>query len=131
MVRDHYLKAAHFAQDTKLAGEVELLILLVFEFTEFLLNKLGVEDLGAVYPHRVHLSRQFPLRAQPQSRRWPYPLAQKVKRLELQPIDKPGKCCGFGGTFAVKNFDVSAPTLSEKVRTVLNASLLKHSNPRR
>jgi L-lactate dehydrogenase complex protein LldE len=61
MVRDHYLKAAHFAQDTKLAGEVELLIPLVLAFTEFLLNRLGVEDLGAVYPHRVKRT-DYPLR---------------------------------------------------------------------
>jgi L-lactate dehydrogenase complex protein LldE len=120
MVRDHYLKAAHLAQDSKLACEVELLIPRVFEFTEFLLNRLGVEDIGAVYPHRVtyhascHSVRSLNLGD------GPIRLLKKVKRLELQPIDDPDKCCGFGGTFAVKNFNVSAAMLSEAVRTVLN-----------
>jgi L-lactate dehydrogenase complex protein LldE len=120
MVRDHYLKAAHLAQDTKLADEIELLVPRVFEFTEFLLNRLGVEDLGAVYPHRVtyhascHSVRSLNLGD------GPIRLLKKVRRLELQPIDNPGNCCGFGGTFAVKNFDVSAAMLSETVRTVLN-----------
>lgn len=120
MVRDQYLKAAHLAQDAKLAGEVELLTPRVYEFTEFLLNRLGVDDLGAVYPHRVtyhascHSVRSLNLGD------GPIRLLKKVKRLELQPIDDPANCCGFGGTFAVKNFDVSAAILSETVRAVLN-----------
>lgn len=120
MVRDHYLKAAHLVQDAKLAAEVELLLPRVFEFTEFLVNKLGVEDVGAAYPHRVtyhvscHSERSLHLGNGPMR------LLNNVKGLELLSIESPGECCGFGGTFAVKNFDVSAAMLSEKVRTVLN-----------
>jgi L-lactate dehydrogenase complex protein LldE len=120
MVRDHYLKAARMAQDAKFIADVELMIPRVFEFTEFLLNKLRVDDVGAIYPHSVtyhsscHSMRSLNLGDGPTR------LLKKVKGLELRSISHPDECCGFGGTFALKNFDVSAAMLSEKVRTVLN-----------
>lgn len=120
MMRDHYLKAAHLANDAKLAEDIQSLLPRVFEFTEFLTNKLGVEDVGAVYPHRVtyhtscHSERSLHLGD------GPVRLLKNVQGLQLMNIESPEECCGFGGTFAVKNFDVSSAMLSEKVRTVLN-----------
>ena len=53
MMRDHYLKAAEMDGDAKLAADVEALLPRVYEFSEFLVRKLGIEDVGAVYPHKV------------------------------------------------------------------------------
>jgi len=50
----------------------------------------------------------------------PVRLLNKVRGLELLSIENPQECCGFGGTFSIKNADVSSAMLAEKVRTVLN-----------
>ena len=42
------------------------------------------------------------------------------ERLQLMNLEDPQECCGFGGTFAIKNADVSSAMLADKVRTVLN-----------
>jgi L-lactate dehydrogenase complex protein LldE len=120
MMRDHYLKAAEMANDPKLAADVESLLPRIYEFSEFLVNKLGVEDIGAFYPHKVtyhsscHSMRSLHLGE------IPIRLLNKVRGLEFVPIENPQECCGFGGTFAIKNADVSSAMLSDKVRCVLN-----------
>ena len=120
MMRDHYLKAAEGADDHKLAAEIQLLLPRVYEFTEFLVNKLGVEDVGATYAHKVtyhtscHSQRSLHLGD------IPVRLLKKVRGLELAQIENPQECCGFGGTFSIKNADVSSAMLADKVRSVLN-----------
>ncbi len=120
MMRDHYRKAAELAQDTKLAAEVEMLLPRVYEFTEFLVKKLGVEDVGATFAHKVtyhtscHSQRSLHLGD------IPIRLLKRVRSLELLPLENPQECCGFGGTFSIKNADVSSAMLADKVRTVLN-----------
>ena len=120
MMRDHYMKAAELAQDTKLAADVESLLPRIYEFTEFLVKKLGVEDVGATYPHKVtyhtscHSQRSLHLGD------IPIRLLKQVRSLELLPLENPQECCGFGGTFSIKNADVSSAMLADKARTVLN-----------
>lgn len=120
MIRDHYLKAAIAAHDSQLAADVEALLPRVFEFSEFLVTKLGVEDVGASYPHSVtyhascHSVRSLHLGD------IPLRLLRKVSGLELVSMENAQECCGFGGTFAIKNADVSSAMLADKVRTVLN-----------
>ena len=53
MIRDHYPKLAREMNDPGLVADVDQLVPRVFEFSEFLVKKLGVEDVGAYYPHRV------------------------------------------------------------------------------
>jgi L-lactate dehydrogenase complex protein LldE len=119
MMRDHYGKAAEMAGDAGLAAEIETLLPRVYEFSEFLVRKLGVEDVGASYPHRVtyhascHSMRSLHLGD------IPIRLLKKVRGLELQPIQNMQECCGFGGTFSIKNADVSSAMLADKVRDVL------------
>jgi len=120
MMRDHYRKAAELAQDAKLAADVDSLLPRVYEFTEFLVKKLGVEDVGATFPHKVtyhtscHSQRSLHLGD------IPIRLLKQVRSLELLPLENPQECCGFGGTFSIKNADVSSAMLADKVRTVLN-----------
>jgi len=120
MVRDIYLRAAELFEDHKLAAEVEALVPRVYELTEFLVYRLGLEDVGAYYPHRVtyhptcHSLRflhvgDAPLR-----------LLRAVRGLDLVELPGAEECCGFGGTFALKNVDTSLAMLSDKLRCVLD-----------
>ncbi|HEV2462892.1 MAG TPA: (Fe-S)-binding protein [Acidobacteriaceae bacterium] len=120
MVRDHYLKMAHATGDAALIKDVGELLPHVYELTELLVNKLGVEDVGAYYPHRVtyhascHSLRSLHLGD------LPLRLLRKVRGIDLVELENIDQCCGFGGTFAVKNGDVSAAMLTDKLRCVEN-----------
>ncbi|WP_139992485.1 MULTISPECIES: (Fe-S)-binding protein [Paenibacillus] len=90
-----------------------------FEFTQFMVQVLGVTDVGASFPHKVtyhpscHGSRILGVKAEPLA------LIQNVKGLELVPLPFAEDCCGFGGTFAVKMADISGAMVTEKVDHVL------------
>ncbi|MFI6478992.1 (Fe-S)-binding protein [Nonomuraea sp. NPDC050663] len=91
----------------------------VYDLSEFLLDVLEVEDVGAYFPHRVtyhptcHSLRGLRLGDKPAR------LLSKVRGLELVPLGGAEECCGFGGTFSVKNPAISAAMCSDKVRNVL------------
>ena len=120
MVRDAYPRVAELAGDDGLARDVRALGERVFELSELLVDVLGVEDVGAYYPHRVtyhptcHSLRLLKVGDKPLR------LLRAVRGLELVELDEPYECCGFGGTFAVKNADVSTAMLADKVRHVLD-----------
>jgi L-lactate dehydrogenase complex protein LldE len=92
----------------------------VYEFSELLVDRLGVEDVGAVFPHRVtyhptcHSTRVLHVGDRPLR------LLRAVRGIELVELGDASECCGFGGTFAVKNADVSMAMLSDKLRHVLD-----------
>jgi len=121
LVRELYPALAQRTGDAALVAEVERLGERVFEFSEFLVKQLGVSDVGAYYPHRVtyhptcHSLRGLKVGDAPAQ------LLQNVRGLELVPLENEAECCGFGGTFAVKNADTSLAMLSDKVRCVLNS----------
>jgi L-lactate dehydrogenase complex protein LldE len=93
----------------------------VFELSELLIGKLGIDDVGAEFPHRVayhptcHSLRALRLGDAPLR------LLHAVRGLELVDLPQADECCGFGGTFAVKNPEVSAAMLDDKVRSLLAA----------
>lgn len=121
MIRDHYPKLARLAGDAQLEREVRELAPRVWEFGEFLVKVLGVEQVGAYYPHRVayhptcHSLRELRLGD------IPLRLLRGVKGIELVELERPLECCGFGGTFAVKNAPTSSAMLADKVADVLNS----------
>jgi L-lactate dehydrogenase complex protein LldE len=92
----------------------------VYELSEFLVDRLGVEDVGAYFPHRVtfhptcHSLRELRVGDRPLR------LLRAVKGIELVELEQASECCGFGGTFAVKNAEVSSAMLADKVRAVLD-----------
>ena len=92
----------------------------LYELTEFLVDHLGVEDVGASFPHRVTLHPTCHslrlLRVGDRPRR----LLAAVRGIDLVEMEEAGECCGFGGTFAIKNADVSMAMLSDKLRHVLD-----------
>jgi L-lactate dehydrogenase complex protein LldE len=89
-----------------------------FELSEFLVDVLGVTDVGASFPHRVtyhptcHSLRM--LRVGDRPRR----LLEAVRGIDLVDLPEAHECCGFGGTFAVKNPDVSVAMGADKARHV-------------
>jgi len=120
MVRDMYRFAAEVHQDAKLANEVALLSERVYEFSEFIVNRLGIQDVGAYYPHRVtyhptcHSLRGIKVGDAPEQ------LLRAVRGIDYVPLTQSNECCGFGGTFAVKNADTSMAMLGDKIRHILD-----------
>jgi L-lactate dehydrogenase complex protein LldE len=92
----------------------------VHELSEYLVDVLGVEEVGAYYPHRVtyhptcHSLRTLHIADRPTR------LLSHVGGLEFVQLSDAEECCGFGGTFAVKNADVSTAMLSDKLRNILD-----------
>ncbi len=120
MVRELYPMAAELIGDKQLLYEVEELAPKVFELSEFLVNKLSVTDVGAYYPHRVtyhptcHSLRMLKVGDVPLE------LLRAVRGIDFVELPEAKECCGFGGTFAVKNADTSVAMLSDKLRHVLD-----------
>lgn len=121
MVREHYPRLAAKSGDHGLESEVRELVPRVFELSELLVDELGVSDVGAYYPHRVvyhpscHGLRLLKLGDRPLS------LLRNVGAIDLRELTGAEECCGFGGTFAVKNADTSAAMLGDKVGAVLES----------
>ncbi len=119
-VREQYAVLAGRAGDHGLRREVEALAPRVHELSELLVDVLGAEDVGAVFPHRVtyhptcHSVRVLGVGDRPVR------LLRAVRDLELVELPDALECCGFGGTFAVKNADTSMAMLTDKLRHVLS-----------
>jgi L-lactate dehydrogenase complex protein LldE len=92
----------------------------VFELSEFLIDRLGVVDVGASFPHRVTLHPTCHSLRLLQIGDRPRRLLEAVRGIELVDLGAERECCGFGGTFAIKNADTSMAMLSDKVRHVLD-----------
>ena len=120
MIRDHYPKMAETTGDASLMQAVDGLLPRVFEFSEFLVHKLGMEDVGAYYPHRVTYHASCHSLRGLQLGDLPLRLLRNVRGIDLVELADIDRCCGFGGTFAIKNGDVSAAMLAEKMRDVEN-----------
>ncbi len=91
----------------------------VYELTEFLVDVLGAEDVGASFPHRVTLHPTcHSVRALGVGDR-PARLLRAVRGIDLVELEDALECCGFGGTFAVKNAEVSMAMLGDKLGRVL------------
>ena len=120
MVRELFPMAANLAKDSRLAEKVEELAPKVFELSEFLVKEFKVTDVGAYYPHRVtyhptcHSLRMLKVGDAPLE------LLRNVRGMDLVELPEAKECCGFGGTFAVKNADTSAAMLGDKIRRVLD-----------
>jgi L-lactate dehydrogenase complex protein LldE len=119
MMRDQYPGLFEELGNEELRKDLAALLPRVFELSEFLVDKLGVEDVGAYFPHRVtyHASCHG-LRALHLGDR-PFRLLAKVRGLELVALNNLDRCCGFGGTFSIKNAEVSSAMLSGKLLDIL------------
>ena len=86
----------------------------VFELSELLVHRLGVEDVGASFRGRVAYHPTCHSLRVTKVGDAPMRLLRKVRRLELVQVANAEECCGFGGTFSLKNADVSNAMLSDK-----------------
>jgi L-lactate dehydrogenase complex protein LldE len=108
------------AGETGLADDAAALAERTYELSQFLVDVLGVTDVGAYYPHRVtyhptcHSLRMLHVGDRPLR------LLRAVRGLELVELPGADQCCGFGGTFAVKNADTSTAMLADKMANVLS-----------
>jgi L-lactate dehydrogenase complex protein LldE len=119
-VRHQHAMVARRFGDEQLARRAEAVAARSFELSELLTDVLGVEDVGAYYPHRVtyhptcHSLRVLRVGDKPLR------LLRNVGGLDLVELPDADVCCGFGGTFAVKNADTSTAMLADKMRSVLD-----------
>jgi len=119
MLRDQYPGLIDELGNAALRKEFDILLPRVYELSEFLLDKLGVEDVGSYFPHKVtyHASCHG-LRVLQLGDR-PFRLLARVRGLEQVPLENLDRCCGFGGTFSVKNAEVSSAMMAAKLQDVL------------
>jgi L-lactate dehydrogenase complex protein LldE len=105
--------------DDRLAERAEAVASRTYELSQLLIDVLQVEDVGAHYPHRVayhptcHSLRMLRVGDRPLR------LLRRVSGIDLVPLPDAEVCCGFGGTFAVKNADTSTAMLADKMRNLL------------
>ncbi|KAB7743825.1 (Fe-S)-binding protein [Nostocoides sp. F2B08] len=118
-VRVQHRRIAEESDDDSLADRVAELGPRVYELSEFLVDVLGVEDVGASFPHRVtyhptcHSLRMLRVDDRPLR------LLRAVRGIDLVELPEAQECCGFGGTFALKNADISISMGSDKARHVV------------
>ncbi len=118
-VRHQHARVARRAGDEALARRAEAVAPRTYELSELLVDVLGVEDVGASYPHRVtyhptcHSLRMLRVGDKPLR------LLRQVRGIDLVELPAADPCCGFGGTFALKNADTSTAMLADKMRHVL------------
>ena len=118
-VRHQHAMLARRAGDERLAVRAEAVAAKTYELSELLVDVLGVTDVGASYPHRVtyhptcHSLRMLRVGDRPVQ------LLRQVRGIDLVELPAADSCCGFGGTFSVKNADTSTAMLADKMSAVL------------
>lgn len=118
-IRHQHAMVARTFGDEALASRAERVAQRSYELSELLVEVLGVTDVGASFPHRVtyhptcHSLRMLRVGDRPLR------LLRAVRGIDLVALPAAEECCGFGGTFAVKNADTSTAMLADKMRNVL------------
>jgi L-lactate dehydrogenase complex protein LldE len=116
MIRHSYLEL--FADDPVWLPRARSLAERTYEFTEFLVDHLGVTDIGARYSGRItyhpscHLLRGLGIDHQPLT------LLNAVQGIEIVQLPNADECCGFGGVFSVEHPEVSAAMLTRKMENI-------------
>jgi L-lactate dehydrogenase complex protein LldE len=118
-VRHQHAALARAWGRPRLAERAEALGGRTYELSEFLVDVLGVTDVGAYFPHRVtYHPTCHSLRALRVGDK-PLRLLREVRGIDLVELPEADQCCGFGGTFALKNPDTSTAMLADKMRNVM------------
>lgn len=117
-IRHQHADLAADAGDPALAGAAVAVAARTWELTQFLVDVLGVTDVGAFFPHRVtyhptcHSLRLLRVGDRPLR------LLRAVDGIDLAELPDADQCCGFGGTFALKNPAVSSAMLADKIAAI-------------
>ncbi|BCJ85495.1 (Fe-S)-binding protein [Effusibacillus dendaii] len=116
MIRLHYPKL--FEDEPNWKKRAEQVAERVYEFSEFLVHVLGLEQLQASFPAKAtyhqscHMGRGLGLINEPLQ------VLSKVEGLQIEPLPNQEDCCGFGGTFSVKMPEISVAMASEKIKHI-------------
>jgi L-lactate dehydrogenase complex protein LldE len=116
MIRHGYPEL--FAEDPGWYPRALALAERTFEFTEFLVDYLGITDLGACWPGKItyhsscHLLRELGVDRQPRA------LLRAVQRAEFVELPYTNECCGFGGVFSVEHAEISGAMLDRKIENI-------------
>lgn len=117
-IRHQQALVANSLEEHRLAKAAQRIADLTYDLPELLIDVLGVEDVGAYFPHKVtYHSTCHSLRITKLGDK-PYRLLNKVGGLELIDLPDASACCGFGGTFSLKNADVSTAMLAKKMANI-------------
>lgn len=117
-VREQYGELARRSGDGALVDGVTKVAPKTYELSEFIVDVLGTTDVGAYFPHRVtyhptcHSLRMLKVGDRPLQ------LLRAVRGIDLVELPAADECCGFGGTFAMKNADISVAMGSDKARHI-------------
>src|SRR5918997_1360276 len=112
-----------FGEDEKWRRRAEAVAARTHEFGSFLVNVLGVEDVGASFNGRVtwhdacHGLRDLNIHGEPRK------LLRNVRGLEFVELKNADSCCGFGGTFSVKYPEISVAILDNKIEAIEKAGV--------
>lgn len=118
MIKHYYPEL--FKDDASLRHQAVNLAGKAYEFSQFLVNVLKIDNLDAEFPHTVtyhpscHGSRLLGIQDEPMR------LLHNVKNIQLIDLPYANDCCGFGGTFAVKMSDISGAMVDEKAHHVMD-----------
>lgn len=117
MVRNYYGELFH---NTALHNEYKQLQRNIIEFTDFLVNVMNVKDIGSSFKGIVSYHdacaalREYGIKDEPRI------LLQHVRGVEIRELKNNDTCCGFGGTFSVKNEAISTAMAEQKIQHALN-----------
>ncbi len=107
--------------EPSLQGPLKEVTSRIYEFSDFLVNVLRVNDVGARFPHKVtyhdacHLLRELKVKEPPRV------LIRHVRDVELVELENSETCCGFGGTFSVKFPEISTAMAEDKVTSIVQS----------
>ena len=119
MVRHHYPQL--FPNDPVMLDRALAVGRKTFEFSEYLVERLGMTDLGAAFPgiatyhDSCHLARTLGIREQPRQ------LLRHVRGLSLVEMANSDTCCGFGGAFSINYPDISLALVDDKIDNILKS----------
>ena len=120
-IRHQHVMIARDAGDNVLATRAQATADKTYELSQFLVDVMHTDDVGAYFPHRVtyhptcHSLRMLHVGDRP------YRLLKNVRGIDLVDLPRHDECCGFGGTFSIKNPDVSAAMLADKMESVIES----------
>ncbi|MEV7229727.1 (Fe-S)-binding protein [Polymorphospora sp. NPDC051019] len=117
-IRHQHAVVAEAAGDHELAARARAVAARTYELSELLVDVLGVTDVGATYPHRVTYHPTCHSLRMTRVGDRPLRLLRRVRDIDLVELPAADECCGFGGTFALKNADTSAAMLADKLRHI-------------
>jgi L-lactate dehydrogenase complex protein LldE len=116
-VRNYY---SMLFDNSSLHNEVRDMQKRIYEFSSFLVNVLGVEDLGATFYGKAAYHDSCAALRECRIKEEPRKLLARVEGLELLEMEDVETCCGFGGSFAVKFESISVAMADQKVNNALH-----------